>query len=64
MHTRGINMPYSNRKTQYDASAAYRMTKTQTLRLGYERESIDRWCNSVVSGYWMRRHPSAIEDQN
>lgn len=59
----GINMPYSNRKAQYEASAAYRLTKNQTLRLGYERESIDRWCNSVVGGLGCVSTPSTNEDK-
>ena len=59
----GTNMPFSNRKTQYEAAAAYRLTNNQTLRLGYERESIDRWCNSVVTGVGCVATPSTNEDK-
>jgi len=59
----GTNMPFSNRKTQYDVAAAYRLTNNQTLRFGYERESIDRWCNSVVGGVGCVATPSTNEDK-
>ena len=46
----GVNTPYSNRKMQYEASAAYRLTKAQNISLGYEHENINRWCNGVALG--------------
>jgi MtrB/PioB family decaheme-associated outer membrane protein len=46
----GVNTPYSNRKIQYEAAAAYQLTKAQNLRLAYEREDIKRWCNDVANG--------------
>jgi len=46
----GVNTPYSNSKTQYEASAAYRLTKAQNINLAYDHESVRRWCDSVAIG--------------
>lgn len=40
------NAPYSNRKTQIELAADYRLAKGQNLRLAYENEAIKRWCNN------------------
>ncbi|MCX7165293.1 MAG: MtrB/PioB family decaheme-associated outer membrane protein [Rhodocyclales bacterium] len=42
------NLPYSNKKVQLELAGDYRLTKGQTLRLSYERENFDRWCNSLA----------------
>ncbi|MCX7082306.1 MAG: MtrB/PioB family decaheme-associated outer membrane protein [Methylococcales bacterium] len=46
----GVNTPYSNSKTQYEASAAYRLTKAQNVNLAYDHESVKRWCDSLALG--------------
>ena len=59
----GVNTPYSNRKMQYDAGAAYRLTKDQNIALGYEHESIKRWCNGVQDGAQCVSSPASNEDK-
>lgn len=59
----GINTPYSNSKSQYEAAADYRLTNKQKLRLAYERENIKRWCNQVVGGAQCIASPSSNEDK-
>ncbi len=59
----GINTPYSNRKTQYEVAAAYRLTNAQNLRLAYEREDIKRWCNGVIGGAQCISSPTSEEDK-
>ncbi len=59
----GVNTPYSNRKTQYEASAAYRLTNAQNLRLAFEHEDIKRWCDKVVGGAQCLSSPSSDEDK-
>ena len=59
----GINTPYSNSKTQYEASAAYRLTKAQNVNLAYEHESVKRWCDTVVGGAQCVSSPSSEEDK-
>jgi MtrB/PioB family decaheme-associated outer membrane protein len=59
----GVNTPYSNNKAQYEIAGDYRLTKAQTLRLAYERESLKRWCNSVVGGAQCVASPSSDEDK-
>jgi MtrB/PioB family decaheme-associated outer membrane protein len=59
----GVNTPYSNRKTQYEASAAYRLTKGQNLTLAYEHENLKRWCNGVIGGAQCVASPSSAEDK-
>lgn len=41
--------PMSNRKTQAELAADYRLTNTQKLHLGYEYEYIERWCDHSPS---------------
>jgi MtrB/PioB family decaheme-associated outer membrane protein len=59
----GVNTPYSNRKTQLELVADFRLTKGQSLRLAYEREANKRWCNSVADGYQCVASPSNDEDK-
>ena len=59
----GINTPYSNRKMQYEATAAYRITNAQNVNFGYEHESIKRWCNGVVGGAQCVSSPASNEDK-
>ncbi len=59
----GVNTPYSNRKTQYEVAAAYRLTKGQNLRLAYEREDTKRWCDGVVGGAQCVASPASDEDK-
>ena len=40
------NAPYSNKKTQLELAADYRMGKGQNVRLSYERDEVKRWCDS------------------
>lgn len=59
----GVNTPYSNRKTQYEAAGDYRISKGQNLRLGYERQNIERWCDSVVGAAQCIASPASDEDK-
>ena len=59
----GINTPYSNRKTQIEAVASYRLTKAQNLALAYDHEKINRWCNGVVGGAQCISSPGSDEDK-
>jgi len=63
----GVNLPYSNRKIQFEAAADYRVTQGQKLHLGYEHEYIERWCDGVaaVAGvvYECVVSPSSDEDK-
>ena len=59
----GVNTPYSNRKMQYEAAAAYRLTKGQSLTLAYEHENLKRWCNGVVGSAQCVASPSSDEDK-
>ena len=59
----GVNTPYSNKKTQLELAADYRLAKGQNLRLAYEREDIKRWCNNVVGGAQCVASPSSNEDK-
>ncbi|MCX7100746.1 MAG: MtrB/PioB family decaheme-associated outer membrane protein, partial [Methylobacter sp.] len=60
---KGVNTPYSNRKTQYEASAAYRLTNAQNLRLAFEHEDIKRWCDKVIGGAQCISSPASDEDK-
>lgn len=44
------NTPYSNRKTQYELAGDYRLDNKQHIRLAYNRENIQRWCNDYAVG--------------
>ena len=59
----GVNTPYSNKKTQYEVAADYKLTKGQNIRVAYEHESIDRWCDHLASGHQCVASPSSGEDK-
>ncbi len=59
----GINTPYSNRKTQFEAGASYHLTKAQNIALNYDHEIINRWCNAVVGGAQCLASPTSDEDK-
>ncbi len=59
----GVNLPYSNKKTQFELAGDYRLAKNQNIRLAYEREAIKRWCNSVADGFQCVASPSSNEDK-
>lgn len=44
-----ISTPLSNKKTQFELDADYRLTQRQKLNVGYEHEQIHRWCNSSLT---------------
>lgn len=44
-----VSIPMSNRRTQFELAADFRVTPGQTLHLGYEREKIERWCKDPLS---------------
>lgn len=43
-----VNTPYSNRSTLLDLGAEYKLSKTQSVRAGFEHEKVKRWCNNVL----------------
>ncbi len=43
-----VNTPMSNKKTQLDLDADYRIDQKQKLNLSYGYEEIKRWCSGVV----------------
>lgn len=57
----GVNTPYSNKKTQLELAADYRLAVGQSLRLAYEREAIRRWCDKVADGYQCVASPASNE---
>jgi MtrB/PioB family decaheme-associated outer membrane protein len=59
----GVNTPYSNRKTQFELAADYRLSKDQSLNLAYGHEAIKRWCNNVVGGAQCVASPASDEDR-
>jgi MtrB/PioB family decaheme-associated outer membrane protein len=44
-----VSTPMSNKKTQLELAGDYRIDKAQSVHLGYEYESIKRWCNDALS---------------
>lgn len=42
--------PYSNRKTQYELAGDYRLDNKQHVRLAYNRDNVQRWCNDYGVG--------------
>ncbi|MGO9444937.1 MAG: MtrB/PioB family decaheme-associated outer membrane protein [Thiobacillaceae bacterium] len=44
-----INIPESYRRTKADLEGDYRISSSQNVRLGYEYEQIDRWCDNPPS---------------
>ncbi len=59
----GVNTPYSNRKGQYELAAAYNLSKNQNIRLAYENEDIQRWCNNVYGGAQCVVSPDSNENK-
>jgi MtrB/PioB family decaheme-associated outer membrane protein len=46
-----VNIPMSNKRTQFDAALDYRIDQRQRLHVGYEYEHINRWCaNALANG--------------
>ncbi|MGA2842061.1 MAG: MtrB/PioB family decaheme-associated outer membrane protein [Steroidobacteraceae bacterium] len=46
-----INAPMSNKKTQADVSADYRISSQQHLSVSYEFDDTKRWCNNAAANY-------------
>jgi MtrB/PioB family decaheme-associated outer membrane protein len=46
-----INAPMSNKKTQADVSADYRISNQQHLSVNYEFDDTKRWCNNAAANY-------------
>ena len=44
-----VNTPMSNRKTQVELAGDYRINQDNRVRLTYEYEKIDRWCNNALA---------------
>lgn len=42
------NTPLSTRKSQFELSGDYRLSKDQRLRLAYGHETLSRWCNQYA----------------
>ncbi|MBI4996877.1 MAG: MtrB/PioB family decaheme-associated outer membrane protein [Rhodocyclales bacterium] len=42
------NAPYSNKKSELELAGDYRFNRQQSLRLAYNHDEIDRWCNSYA----------------
>lgn len=58
------NAAYSNKKTQLELAADYRLSKGQNLRLAYEHEDIKRWCNNYgITASNCLVNPSNNEDK-
>lgn len=58
------NAPYSNRRTQLELAADYRLAKGQNVRLAYEHEDIKRWCNNYgITASNCLVNPSNNEDK-
>ena len=58
------NAPYSNKKTELGLAGDYRLDKSQTLRLAYDLEKINRGCNNygIVATNCLV-NPSSIENK-
>ncbi|WP_283743090.1 MtrB/PioB family decaheme-associated outer membrane protein [Sideroxydans sp. CL21] len=44
-----ISTPMSNKKTQFELAADYRVSQHQKLNIGFEHEQIQRWCDSSLT---------------
>lgn len=44
-----VNTPMSNRKTQVELASDYRINPDNRVRLAYEYEKIERWCNNALA---------------
>ena len=47
--TTAVNIPMSNKREQFDASADWRIDPRQRLHLGYEYDHVDRWCGNALA---------------
>lgn len=53
-----LNAPMSHKRTQFDLAGDYRIDGRQNLRLEYEREKIERWCNNAAANNAQGAAPS------
>jgi MtrB/PioB family decaheme-associated outer membrane protein len=44
-----VNIPMSNKRTQFDLGAHWRIDARQGLRLAYEHDRIRRWCRNALA---------------
>jgi MtrB/PioB family decaheme-associated outer membrane protein len=44
-----VNTPMSNRKTQVELAGDYRINQDNRVRLAYEYEKVERWCNNALA---------------
>ncbi|MFI4940418.1 MAG: MtrB/PioB family decaheme-associated outer membrane protein, partial [Burkholderiales bacterium] len=44
-----VSTPVSNKKTQFDLTGDYKIDRSQNVRLSYDYEKIERWCDSSLS---------------
>lgn len=44
-----VNIPMSNKRSQFDLGGDYRIGSSQRLHLGYEYDHISRWCNNALA---------------
>jgi len=54
-----VNTPLSNRRTEGELAASYRLDKRQTLRVSYDFEAINRWCNNTLANTYQSTDPAA-----
>lgn len=43
------NIPMSNRRSQFEIGADYKITGNQRLHVGYDYDHVKRWCNSAAA---------------
>jgi len=44
-----VNTPLSTKRTQFELAGDYRISSGQNLRLAYELDRLDRWCDSALA---------------
>lgn len=44
-----VNTPLSNRKTNLDLSADYKISHGQSIRFAYDYEKVERWCDAALA---------------
>jgi MtrB/PioB family decaheme-associated outer membrane protein len=54
-----VNIPMSNRRTQFELAGDYRLSPRQRLHLGYEYDMIKRWCNNPLANNAQGAGPSS-----
>jgi MtrB/PioB family decaheme-associated outer membrane protein len=54
-----VNAPLSNRRTEGELAANYRIDRRQTLRFSYDFEAINRWCNNGLANNAQSSDPAA-----